>query len=338
MEPGAKHIDRKVLWNANLGPKTEISLWYLGVDLLVLSQLWRWRFYFACFETSWILGLPGYIIWSGLMGLFMWALFVVGHDCGHGSFSQYSWLNTLCGHVAHTPLLVPYSAWRNSHYLHHIHHNNIDKDHSWKPLRKEVYDSYTGIWKFMRFSKALLFLFPIYLLSDAEDASGNHFNPASRLFTNTKERQEAIIGTSSVMSFLSIFLYQWGFYQFLVFYLPAYLVFVAWLDLVTYLHHTDVRGTYYSDETWTFTKGAETTFDRSYGPLLDHITHHIGYHSVHHITPKAIPHYHLKRASEMCNVPIRHTSIWQEFLVNQQTCHYVEKDSGEGVNYRRDSS
>lgn len=68
-----------------------------------------------------------------------WALFVVGHDCGHGTYSKSDALNFLIGHLAHTPLLVPFTGWQCSHRKHHLHHNHVENDHSWKPLPKATY-------------------------------------------------------------------------------------------------------------------------------------------------------------------------------------------------------
>jgi hypothetical protein len=47
-----------------------------------------------------------------VQGTIFWAIFVVGHDCGHGSFSDSSRLNYLVGHVMHSLILVPFHGWR----------------------------------------------------------------------------------------------------------------------------------------------------------------------------------------------------------------------------------
>jgi acyl-lipid omega-3 desaturase len=68
--------------------------------------------------------------------------------------------------------------------------------------------------------------------------------------------------------------------------------------LVTYLHHFDEKSKFYETKDWSFVKGCETTFDRSYGSIIDHLHHDIGTHVIHHLFFTKIPHYHLKKATD----------------------------------------
>ena len=52
-------------------------------------------------------------------GTMFWAIFVLGHDCGHGSFSAYSWVNDIVGTILHSFILVPFYSWKLSHRAHH---------------------------------------------------------------------------------------------------------------------------------------------------------------------------------------------------------------------------
>lgn len=103
-----------------------ISLFYLFFDFSILCIGW---YFFSFFMKSAIL----LIIWEIIMGFFYCSLFVVGNDCGHGSFSNYPLLNDICGLFAHGLLLVPFSSWKHSHLDHHMNHNNVEKDlsHIW---------------------------------------------------------------------------------------------------------------------------------------------------------------------------------------------------------------
>ena len=60
-----------------------------------------------------------------------WALFVVGHDAGHQSFSNNKSLNDLVGNIVHASILVPYHGWRISHRTHHANHGHVENDESW---------------------------------------------------------------------------------------------------------------------------------------------------------------------------------------------------------------
>jgi acyl-lipid omega-3 desaturase len=70
-----------------------------------------------------------------------WALFVVGHDCGHQSFSNSRALNNFIGNIVHASILVPFHGWRISHRKHHANHGHVENDESWHPISKGVYDN-----------------------------------------------------------------------------------------------------------------------------------------------------------------------------------------------------
>jgi omega-3 fatty acid desaturase (delta-15 desaturase) len=88
----------------------------------------------------------------------------------------------------------------------------------------------------------------------------------------------------------------------MVYYGYSWFIFSSWLITTTYLQHHDntVKDTIvYGDESWTFVKGALQTVDRSYGSIIDHLSHHItNGHLVHHFFFNKIPHYKLEKATQ----------------------------------------
>ncbi|CAM4967858.1 unnamed protein product [Rotaria socialis] len=57
----------------------------------------------------------GILLWPlywYFQGTIYMALFVLGHDCGHGSFSVYPLLNDTIGTLLHTWILIPYYPWK----------------------------------------------------------------------------------------------------------------------------------------------------------------------------------------------------------------------------------
>ena len=268
-----------------------------------------------------------------------WALFVVGHDCGHGSFSKIKWLNSLIGHLSHTPILVPYHGWRISHRTHHANTGNLDTDESWYPVSQSKYEEMPWIEKLFRFYVPLL-AYPIYLFRRSPGRpGGSHFLPSSPLF-RPSEKWDII--TSSVclglmVGFLGLIAYQFGWVFLVQYYLAPYIVFVMWLDLVTYLHHTEADIPWYRGEDWYFLKGALSTIDRDYG-FINPIHHDIGTHVAHHIFLN-MPHYHLKAATEAIK-PIlgdyyrkSNEPIWKSFMCSSKACQFVP-DQGSGVFYQ----
>lgn len=273
-----------------------------------------------------------------MQGTMFWALFVVGHDCGHGSFSNHKWLNNLVGHLCHTPILVPYHGWRISHRTHHANTGNVDTDESWYPVTFSKYNQMPWYEKLIRFNLFLL-AYPIYLFKRSPGRKGSHFLPDSPLF-RPSERNDVLTSTFMLILMLiglGFVAYQWGWVALVKYYVGPYLVFVIWLDLVTYLHHTEADIPWYRGEDWYYLKGALSTIDRDYG-FINSIHHDIGTHVAHHIFSN-MPHYHLKEATEAIKpilgdyYRVAKEPIWKSFLRSYKTCHFVT-DEGTKVYYQ----
>ena len=310
-------------------PSVTKSLYYFFRDVLIVGLLYA----VANYLDSWYFW-P--IFWV-MQGTMFWALFVVGHDCGHQSFSKHKWLNDLVGHITHTFILVPYHGWRISHRTHHKNTGSLENDESWYPVSESEYDEMPLAQRIGRFYLFLL-AYPVYLFKRSPGKEGSHFSPSSPLF-KPSEKWDIITSTTlwiSMVAVLGFFTYQYGWMWLLKYYAGPYIVFIIWLDLVTFLHHTEPGIPWYRGEEWTFLKGAISSVDRNYG-IFNHIHHDIGTHVAHHIFLN-MPHYNLLKATEAIK-PIMgeyfHESkepVWKSLWNSAIGCHFVP-DTGSKVYY-----
>ncbi|CAM6053979.1 unnamed protein product [Sphagnum tenellum] len=251
----------------------------------------------AAYLNTWFVW-PLYWLAQGTM---FWALFVLGHDCGHGSFSNNKRLNNLIGHLTHSTILVPYNGWRISHRTHHQNHGHVDNDESWHPIPESIYRGLDFRAKTGRLSFPWsMFTFPIYLWTRSPGKTGTHFDPKSDLFM-PNEGNDVRTSTAcwtAMLATLVALTFAIGPMWMLKLYVVPYLVNVVWLDAVTYLHHHgyDKKVPWYRGAEWNYMQGGLSTIDRDYG-WFNNIHHDIGTHVVHHLFPQ-IPHYNLVEATE----------------------------------------
>lgn len=269
------------------------SMSYVVRDVAVVFGLAAVAAYF----NSWAVW-PLY--WFAQSTMF-WALFVLGHDCGHGSFSNNPKLNSVVGHLLHSSILVPYHGWRISHRTHHQNHGHVENDESWHPLTEKTFKSLDKVTQILRFALPFPMLaYPFYLWSRSPGKKGSHYNPNSDLFL-PNERKDIITSTTCWTAMVALLVglsFVMGPIQMLKLYGVPYWGFVIWLDLVTYLHHHghEDKLPWYRGKEWSYLRGGLTTLDRDYG-LINNIHHDIGTHVIHHLFPQ-IPHYNLVEATE----------------------------------------
>lgn len=246
------------------------------------------------YATSLLVKVASALFFWNWGGLFMWSMFVVGHDCGHGPFSKYPLVNHCFGLVTHGFISVPYFPWRLSHFRHHQFHNHVTKDysHPWSPGEPVEHHSR---W-LIPFVGWQMYLMGVY--------DGSHWVPVrvGRLFENAsfKEAWQCVLSTAVVLGYWALlFNVLGGARAFAFFYLAPLAVFSWWIWTVTYLQHHEEDTAVYDDSTWTYGYAAFETVDRTYGKGIELLTHHItDCHVVHHLFFNKIPHYHLREATD----------------------------------------
>ncbi|QCE00901.1 omega-3 fatty acid desaturase [Vigna unguiculata] len=175
------------------------SLSYVFRDVVVIAALAAAAIHF----DNWFI----WLLYWPVQGTMFWAIFVLGHDCGHGSFSNSSFFNNLVGHILHSSILVPYHGWRVSHRTHHQNHGHIEKDESWVPLTEKIYKNLDYMTRLARFTVPFpLFAYPIYLFGRSPGKEGSHFNPYSNLFP-PNERKGIAISTLCWLIMFSLLIY-----------------------------------------------------------------------------------------------------------------------------------
>lgn len=274
---------------------TPLSLLYLvGFVAAIGTAVWTYPLL-----SGSVLGMA---LYSAVYGTLMWSLFVVGHDCGHGTFSPYPLLNAILGHVTHAPLLVPFFPWALSHHHHHLNHNHVTNDFSHFWLTPERRKGMTALEEAFAESNLVLLLFTpihftLYLVPGLPD--GSHVVPWGDMWKRTSatlgDRQRGVLSTLTVVAALAAILHLglgWA-------YFAPWLVYNSWLFLVTYMQHHSPGTKVYTDESWDYVKGGLETVDRVMGWGLDAVTLYItSDHLVHHLFFRSIPHYNLRKATQ----------------------------------------
>lgn len=311
------------------------SLWYMGFDYAMIGISMGGLYALKSTGTYdampvWAQFLVGFLHWQ-IAGFFMWCIFVVGHDCGHGSFSEYFYLNEVLGNILHASILVPYWPWRLSHKYHHMKHNHKEDDYSHPWITEDK----VGRWDWPNAAfiqdrpllRTILPLigWPVYM-SFLPD--GSHFIPvyigraSSRLWENAPRREVIqCCASSAVVAAMMYAVYQIGqgdMWEIVQFYYGPVLVFGWWLTMVTYLQHHDHDSVVYGNSNWKYNLAAFETIDRKYGYGIDHLHHHItDGHVAHHLFFTTIPHYNLPIATHAIRKYLENNKIQSVYKLKE---------------------
>ena len=232
----------------------------------------------------------------------MWCTWCIGHDAGHTTISkERPYLNRIVGELTHSVVcLTPFVPWKKSHLRHHMHHNHLTKDYSHQWFIREEFGQLDDWIQASHATRnvQLPLLYLVYLVLGIPD--GGHVYFYGRLWEGESlaEKQNAAVSVAISLATAVGLWHTLGTASFVVTCFVPWLVLSCWLFMVTYLQHHSEDGKLYTDDTWTFTKGAFQTVDRDYGALTNRLSHHMmDGHVAHHLFFSRIPHYHLAAAT-----------------------------------------
>jgi acyl-lipid omega-6 desaturase (Delta-12 desaturase) len=224
---------------------------------------------------------------------FLVRLFMIQHDCGHGSFFRNPLANHAIGRVIGVLTLTPYDYWRRTHAIHHATSGNLDRRGTGDVPTLTVSEYLKlprwrrATYRLSRHPLVLLGLAPIYLFIL------KHRLPVE-LMDGGKEVWISAMSTNLAIAAVVVGMGAWiGIHSFLLVQLPITLLASSIGIWLFYVQHQFEHTYWDHQDDWSFHSGAmqgSTHFDLP-APLR-WFTANIGIHHVHHLASR-IPSYRL---------------------------------------------
>lgn len=266
------------------------SLWQIFNTFVPFFLLW-YAAYYSLSYSYWLtllLTIPA----AGLLV----RIFIIFHDCCHGSFFSNRKANEIVGNLAGLMMFCPFEQWRYSHARHHATSGNLDNrgvgdiwtltvtEYLALPWYKRMaYRLYRNPFIMFGFGASYLFLI------------NYRFN---RKGARKKERFNTYFINTAIVAIISLLCWLIGWKAFLLIQGPIFLLAGTAGVWLFYVQH-QFEGTYFEKaENWNHVDAAlKGSSFYKLPKILQWFTGNIGYHHIHHLSPR-VPNYNLDRAHE----------------------------------------
>jgi len=248
-----------------------------------------WYMLVKCLSISIWLVLPLILIASGLLV----RIFIIFHDCGHGSFFKSQKANSFWGYITGVLTWTPYQYWRHEHAVHHSHSGNLDHrgvGEVWTMTVQEYLEAsfLTRVrYRLARNPVCLFLIGPPILFFIVHRLPLGKAGPRGR--NNVHTTNLGILVMALAISSLS------GFKTFLLIQLPVVAIASALGVWLFYVQH-QFEGVYWErKDNWDYADEALKGSSFFKMPrVLQWFTGSIGFHHIHHLCPR-IPNYFLEK-------------------------------------------
>ncbi len=281
-EPGWKRIVAKYQQ-----PSALRSLWQVINTLVPYAGLWG-LMYLSLGISYWLTA--ALVLVSGG---FLVRIFIIFHDCGHGSFFRSRLANDLLGSVTGVLAFTPYFHWRWEHSIHHATSGDLDRRGTgdvWTLTIQEYLEA--SRWKRFAYRLArnplvLFVLAPLGLFLIRERFPSPK---AAR-----RERFSVYVTNLAILGLAAALANAFGFKTYLIIQLAVLMVAGSAGIWLFYVQH-QFEGVYWQRaEEWDYTQAALKGSSFYKLPrILQWFSGNIGFHHIHHLSPR-IPNYNLEK-------------------------------------------
>ncbi len=271
-------------------PSRGRSTWQLVNTLVPYAALWFLMY--RSLAVSYWLTLPLAILAGG----FLVRVFIIFHDCGHGSFFLSRRANNVWGAITGVLTFSPYYHWRWEHAVHHGSAGDLDRrgvGDVWTMTVQEYLDA--SRWKRFAYrvvrNPLILFVIgPLLVFLIQQRFPNAKASPLARrsvYWTNL-----AILGVAAALSLIM------GVKAYLMIQLTVTMVASSAGVWLFYVQH-QFEGVYWQrSDQWDYTAAAMQGSSFYKLPrILQWFTGSIGFHHLHHLSPR-IPNYNLEKCHE----------------------------------------
>lgn len=278
--------------------------WRTAVAKYQRSDLWR---------SSWQVAntfIPYFLVWylmyrslavsywitlalSVLAAGFLTRIFIIFHDCGHGAFFKSQKANDILGFITGVLTLSPYYGWRHEHAVHHATAGDLDRrgigdiwtltvrEYLALPPKKRLW------YRVYRHPLVLFFLGPLFLFLIWHRVPGR---------AGSKRERHSVYWTNlALAAIIAVMSVTVGIKAFLMVQFPIVVIAGAAGVWLFYVQH-QYEGVYWErHEDWDYVSVAlQGSSFYKLPKILQWFTGNIGFHHIHHLSPR-IPNYYLEK-------------------------------------------
>ena len=226
---------------------------------------------------------------------FLVRLFLIQHDCAHGSLFRSPLANDVLGCVIGLVTLTPFYYWRRLHLMHHAASGNLDRrghgdiktltvsEYRRRPLLRRL-----G-YRLYRNPLVLFGVGPILYFGIVQRFC------TPRLTRCMRERASVYATNAGLLVLLTALWWTLGIQRLLLLGVPVFVLASSAGVWLFYVQHQFEEAYWETGESWGYAEAAMRGSSYYVLPkLLEWLTCHIGLHHIHHLRPR-IPNYRLQQ-------------------------------------------